>query len=714
MKKLILILSIILTSNLFAQLDRSIVPDAQPNPEIKIEIPEPLTFGNGLKVIMVENHKLPKVSFQLYVDYPNEMEGDIAGVSSIFGELLGSGTQRTPKDVFDEKIDYMGATFSTYARGFYASSLKKHTPKLLHLVNEVLMGPAFPQEEFDRIVAQSESSLAAIASDAGTMSNNVSSVVNYGANHPYGEVMTETTLANITLEDVKEYHQRFFIPNHAYLVIVGDITKDEVKSYVNEYFSTWKKGEALNSTDFAVPPAKGKNVYFVNKPGAVQSVINITHTVELTPGHEDEIKLKVLNQILGGGSFSARLLSNLREDKAYTYGCYSSISSNQLIGSFTAGGNFRNEVTDSAVVQILAEIVRISDVEVLDTELDLVKKSMTGAFARSLENPQTVARFALNTVRYNLPSDYYATYLQKLERVTKQELILAASEYLSPENLNIVVVGNEDIAEKLAGFDVDGKVAYKNYYGEDVERLKDVESGVTAESIFKNYYMKTLMASNDEEIASKLKAAQQIETISKAELKAYSATILMYSAEAASNKTAAYLLIKSPMGNQVGQKEWFDGTQGGNVAGPVVTVYEGEELEDKKKPNYPVNQIYYKDDATVTVTLMGISTVEDVDYYKIKIVDEESTVLEFYDVKTGMLMMSETYGTNDKDEPTTVIVKFDNYEEYSGLYLPKNTSINNEGQLFEFEVISRKISKKIKSKAFTGNFKKVDKVLGKL
>ena len=203
-------------------------------------------------------------------------------------------------------------------------------------------------------------------------------------------------------------------------------------------------------------------------------------------------------------------------------------------------------------------------------------------------------------------------------------------------------------------------------------------------------------------------------TISKAELKAYSAMIYMYSAEAATNKTAAYVFMESPMGSGVQQKEWFDGTMGGNVAGPIVNMYQGEELEDKKKPNFPVKQIYYKDDADVTVSLMGIANIEDVEYYKIKIIGKESTTIEFYDVKSGMLMISETYGTNDNDEPTTAIVNFDNYEENSGLYLPKNTTINNEGLLIEFEVVSRKISKKAKSKAFSGNFKKVEKVIGKL
>src|SRR5690606_14421389 len=127
--------------------------------------------------------------------------------------------------------------------------------------------------------------------------------------------------------------------------------------YANKYFGNWKKGEKNTKQPvYDIPAANGNQVYFVDKPGAVQSVINISQTVNLKPGHQDEIKLTVLNSILGGGSFSARLMSNLREDKAYTYGCYSRINSDELIGSFFAGGSFRNDVTDSAIVQIMYEI----------------------------------------------------------------------------------------------------------------------------------------------------------------------------------------------------------------------------------------------------------------------------------------------------------------------------------------------------------------------
>jgi len=708
-KKYILTLALIgFTLLSFTQVDRTKAPAAQPNPAIKIEIPEALSFANGLQVIMVENHKLPKVSFQLYIDYPATLDGNKAGVSSIFGEMLASGTVDTPKDQFDEKMDFIGADFYPNARGFYASSLKKHTKELLGLVSQVLTQPAFTQEDFDRIIAQNQSSLASLPSEANSISSNVSSVVKYGNNHPYGEVMTEETLANITLEDIRAYYKQNFIPNHAYLVIVGDISKDDVKGYVETYFQTWQIGTTLEKKDYLVPQSKGNNVYFVDKPGAVQSVINITHTVKLTPGHPDEIKLSVLNQILGGGSFSARLMSNLREDKAYTYGCYSSLSSDQLIGSFSAGGSFRNEVTDSAIVQILAEIKRIAENPVTAKELDLIKKSMTGSFARSLENPQTIARFALNTIRYNLPSNYYSTYLQRLEQITIEELLLVGAQYLQPENLNIIVVGNEEIADKLAKFDKDGRVDFKNYYGEDIQQMKKVEEGVTARSIVDTYLMKMMQVESITSLKTKLNAVQQIETVSVGEISGMK--LYVYEANGTPNKTATLLYIKSVQGNMVVQTENFDGEQGQTVSEGQATPYEGNELAAKKMTNYPIAQLVYFENDSIQLTLMGITDLKGVPHYKMKVVDGTDLKFEYYNVETGMLSVIETYVTVGEVESSAITTIVD-YEVQSGLLLPKHIVINNDGQLINLELVQVMTSSKAKSKSFGGKFKKVEKML---
>lgn len=715
--KLAILLIIAFNLSLSAQLDRSVAPSAQPNPAIKIEIPESMTFGNGLEVIFVENHKLPKVSFQLFVDYPIELEGDKAGLSSIFGEMIGSGTKSTPKDDFDGQIDYIGADFFTTSRGFYASSLKKHTPKLLELIKQVLTEPAFEQVDFDRIIAQNMSNLAAIPSDANTISSNIERVVNYGETHPYGELMTESTLKNIDLNDIKNFYKQNFTPNNAYLVVVGDVTRDEVKGYVKDYFELWKKGTGVSKKKYDVPAVSGNNVYFVDKPGAVQSVINITHTLDLKPGHPDEIKLKLLNAILGGGSFSARLMSNLREDKAYTYGCYSSVETDPIIGSFSAGGSFRNEVTDSAIVQILAEIEAIGEQEVTDKEIDLVKKSMTGAFARSLENPQTIAQFALNTARYNLPSNYYSTYLQQLERITKSDLLTIADKYLKPNDLNIIVVGNSEIAEKLEMFDGNNEITYKNYYGRNQENSKEVPEGVTAQSIFEQYACNVLQVSSYHEIEAKLMRIGQIEEISEAKIPEYNVTILSYSAEGKGGKSANYVYMKSPMGNQKQQSAWFDGTKGESEQMNVIKAYTAEEIEQKKKTSFPVPQMGYLKDPNKTVDLIGIVKLDGKEYYKIKIEDrlsEEDFYFEFYDILTGMLVMKETFTTNANGEVITAIIKLKDYKSMSGIMTPSQTEINTQGQVIVLHTKSVIVKKKPKAKAFTGNFKKVDKLLSKI
>lgn len=713
MKQLVILFSLMSSVLVgYGQIDRGEAPKPQPNPEIKIEMPQDMHFENGLRVIIVENHKLPKVSFQLFVDYPNPLEGDKAGVSSIFGEMLGSGTKSTPKTEFDEQMDYMGATFFSNSRGFYASSLKKHTPDLLKMLNQVITEPAFAQEDFDRIMAQNKSGLASLASDPSGMSSNVASVVNFGPNHPYGEVMTEETLDNIELSDVKDYYNKNFIPNHAYLVVVGDVTYKEVKEYVYDYFVPWQRKEDLKPVDYATPRTTGKQVYFVNKPGAVQSVIKITHTVDLTPGHEDEIKLRLLNQILGGGSFSARLMSNLREDKAYTYGCYSQMSSDELKGNFSAGGSFRNEVTDSAIVQILDEIKGIADEPVTDKELDLVKKSMTGAFARSLENPQTVARFALNMFRFNLPADYYSTYLTKLERITKEDLLMVADKYLQPNNLNIVVVGNEEIAEKLNDFDFDGKVDFKNQYGEDEEMLKAAPEGVTAETIINKYAMAKMNAKTQADYDDKLKSIQQIEVYRLAEMKEYGVKLYMYTAQAFPNKSGNVLYMTSAMGGQVAESAWFNGEEGREKdARGKDEAYAGADLARKKLTSYPVGQLANLENDTVEVVLMGIATYNDKPHYKVKVVEGEQLSFEYYDVVTSLLSKVESIVKDENGDPIETLVTFADYAEKNGVMIATKQTINAQGQVLEFNLIKAETNKKAKAKIFSGKMKVAQKAL---
>jgi len=689
-----------------AQLDRSIIPSAQPNPSINIPTPNQFTLDNGLKVIVVENHKQPKVSFQLFTDYPVLNEGNKAGVSDLMGEMLGSGTKSYSKDIFDEKIDFMGANFYPSSRGFFATSLSKHTPKLLELLSSVIMEPAFIEAEFERLVNQTISGLSQTASSADAMASNVSSIVNYGEKHPYGEIVTEQTVSNITLNDVKQFYNNF-TPNLSYLVIVGDLTGAKAKEYANTYFGKWRKSTAPKQEIPTAIKSTGNQVYFVDKPGAVQSVIKISHSMNLTPGSEDELKLKVLNKILGGGGFSARLMKNLREDKAYTYGCYSRMSSDELIGEFSAGGNFRNEVTDSAIVQILKEIQLITEDIVNDDELDLTKKSMTGAFARSFEDPQTVARFALNTIRYKLPANYYATYLQKLEKVTKQDMLMAVNEYLNPKNLNIIVVGNAEIAEKLTKFDSDGKITYKDPFGKDVIKLKAVEVGVTAESVVNNFLLKSYIAEDNALIDVKNKKIAYIKSTATTFITQMNANMTLTTYKAKPNKTAMTVTA----GEMAVQKDWFNGEKGGSfVMMQGDTELTAEQIAEKQSPNFPFNQLYYFTEKTSNVELLGIDDMEDIEYYKVKITEtsNEDITYEYYNKATGLLDISEQFTTDKEGNPISVTMNFSDYKVYGkkkcSLLLPTTYSMNTSGQEMDFELKEVLIKTKAKTKAFDGEF----------
>lgn len=709
MKKIVLILTVLVSAlGVFAQVDRTKAPSPQPNPEIKITIPDAITLDNGMKVIVVENHKLPKVSFQLFIDYPVYVEGEKAGLSGVFGELMACGTNTYSKDEFDEKIDYIGASLGTTSRGFFASSLKKHTSQLLELLSDMVLHPAFPESDFERIKSQTLSNLATISTDPNAISGIVSGVVNYGKDHPYGEVSTEETVNNITLEDVKAYYAKYFIPNYAYLVVVGDVTQAEGKEYANKYFGSWKKGTELKEQVYTAPQSTGNVVYFVDKPGAVQSVINVTHTVDLKPGHPDEIALRILNGILGGGSFSARLMANLREDKAYTYGCYSDISSDPILGEFSAGGSFRNEVTDSALVQILFEIDKISKNLVEESEITLIKSSITGGFARSLERPETIARFALNTIRYNLPKDYYQNYLVNLEKVTREDLLRVAQKYLQPTRLNIVVVGNQNIAEKLKGFDADQVVHYKDFYGKDKAQLKAIPSGVTLQSVIDNYVYKSFMVSDKAAFEKKLAKIGFIQTNYVAEVAEMEGTLSLTTYEGKVNKSASIMKVNSPAMNAIVQKEWFNGTSGGSFAmGQGKKTMEAKELERKIQPSFPFSQMYYGTNPFIEAELMGIDELDGKEYYKVKVTekDEEGFSFEYYSLESGMLEKKETFTQAEDGSMTSVMVTFKEFKDMGqGLFVPQVMEMNMQGQLLVFKVQSMVVKKKPKSTAFDGVF----------
>ncbi|RYF82681.1 MAG: insulinase family protein, partial [Chitinophagaceae bacterium] len=482
MKKTIIFLFGLLPLTLLAQVDRSKAPDPSAAPQIKIGQPATFTLPNGLKVFVVQNTKLPRVSATLSFNQDGIIEGDKAGLTSMAGSLLRRGTTKMTKAELDEAIDFLGGNVSTSAFGASASSLKDNFPKVMALLSDVVLRPSLPSSELEKIRKQQLSGLQASKDDPASIADNVVNRLMYGKDHPYGDIETEETLMNVKQEDIKNFFNTYWKPNNAYLVFVGDITPADATKLAAQYFGTWKSG-AVPKSVYKTPLAPAQTyVAMVDRPASVQSIITFATPVELKPGSPDAIKASVMNNILGGG-FSGRLFANLREKYGFTYGAYSNLSPDRLIGNFQADASVRNEKTDSSIGQFLYEFNRIRTEALPENEVSRMKNYLSGSFARSLESPATIANFALNIAKYNLPADYYQNYLKNLAAVTPQDVQAMANKYVNPAAMHIVVVGNAK--DVVKGLDKYGQIKYYNVYGQEVQAptAKTVDASVTPQSI---------------------------------------------------------------------------------------------------------------------------------------------------------------------------------------------------------------------------------------
>jgi len=690
MKKIFLFLfaGILLTFTLSAQLDRSQPPKPGPAPTVNIGDYNMFTLSNGLKVIVVENHKTPVISWQLSLDIDPVMENEAKGYVDMAGQLMRSGTKNRTKQEIDEEIDFIGASLNTFSTGIYASSLTRHKDKLLDLMSDVLLNPVFPEDELDKMVEQSISALAANENDANFMVDNLITSVVYGDEHPYGEVVTKASLENITRDHVANYYNTYFKPNTAYLVIVGDITTKEAKKLTKKYFKTWKKGNVPSAT-YPNPQAPAENtVAFANRDGAVQSVLAVSYPIEMQPGAPDAIKASVMNSVLGGGVFSGRLMQNLREDKAYTYGARSSLSSDKVVGRFTARTEVGNNVTDSALVEILYEMDRMVNEPVDSESLELVKNFMNGSFARSLENPRTIANFALNIERYNLPKDYYKTYLERLAAVTTEDVTAMAQKYIKPENAWILVGGNKgEVAPKLARFSAGNEVLFFDVYGRKVESSGAViPEGMTAEKVVEGY-IKAIGG------AEKLKAVTDQKMKMSTEMQGM--VIEMESVQKAPDK----VLITVSMGGNVMQKQVFDGERGMATAMGQSTELTGSQLDEMRLQAKMFPELDYAN-GEYQLELLEVEDLGGQPAYKLQVTNPSGTsVTEFYDVASGLKVRTLTTQETQMG-PMTISANYDDYRDVDGIKIPFALKQQTGPQAMDMKVVSVELNSGVSDDVF--------------
>ena len=636
-----------------AQIDRSQMPEPGPAPEINIGKPETFTLNNGLKVLVVENHKLPRVNMNLTMDNPPHTEGSKAGVSSLTGSILGEGTKDIPKDKFNEEIDYLGANVNFSSSGASANTLSKYFPRILELMSKGALNPNFTEEEFEKEKDRTLENLRASEKDVSSNARKLSQALSYGKNHPYGEFATKETVESLSLQDVKNHYQKYFVPQNAYLVVVGDVNPSEVKDLVKKNFSDWKKKElpALNMPE--VKNVDQAQVNFIDFPNAVQSEVQVTNTIKLKKGDADYFPVLIANKILGGQD--GRLFYNLREDKGYTYGAYSGTGDDRYIARFVAAASVRNEVTDSAVVAFLDELHRIRDTKVSEEELANAKAKYTGDFVLALERPSTIAQYALNIETDKLPEDFYQTYLKKINAVTAEDIQRVAQKYFLVDNVRIIVAGKgSEVAEDLENLSYNGKEIPVKYFDKKANPIekpdynKKVAGDMTAEQVFDKY------------IAA-IGGKQAVEDVKSLIFLAHGTVqgMTMNLKSIATSEGMSANIVS--MNGNVMQKQVFNGAEGYTMARGQKIPYNEEQIASAKAESTPFPELDMKD-----ATLDGIESVDGEDAYVVKM--NESTY-NYYSTKTG-LKLKQVKIAGQAPQTMKIPINFGDYSEVKGIMIP--------------------------------------------
>ena len=667
MKKIIITtLLLIISTSVFSQIDRSKPPKSGPSPVINLGKPSTFTLKNGLKVIVVENKKLPRAYASLDVDNYPDFEGDIKGVSSLVSALMGNGTKNQSKDNFNEEVDYMGASLSLSAGGGYASSLKKYFPRIMEMMSDGLLNPLFTQEEFLKErnilidgIKSSQKSVPDIASQVGDK-------LFYGANHPYGEFATIQTVENITLEDVQNYYSTYAKSNNAYLTIVGDVDYTEIKKLVTSLFKGWKKGKLPEYEMPTVNDVSKNEINFVDMSNAVQSEITVGNIINISMADPDYFALRLANQILGGSG--GRLYENLREDKGFTYGAYSGVTTSRYVGNFYASTSVRNEVTDSSVVEIINEINRIISDNVSESKLASVKEKFVGNFIMSTERPSTIATFALNIDKYNLPSNFYETYLDNFQKVTVEDIKRVTNKYFKNNNLRIVIVGKgKDVISSLETspfeityYDTDGDITEKPDYS--------VPTGISANGVVLNY----LEAIGGK---GKVEAVNAVSMLGEAEFQGMKLQLMNINAKP--NKLVVMMMM---MGNVL-MKQAFNGEEGYIQQQGVNNPFPQEEIDKLKKSSLPFEEIGWLDNGDVK-----FSSIETEDGRELYALEVNGDTYVYYDKETGLKIKQTQNASMPDGTKVSQTTYYENYISVDGILFPHILKVPMGPQNMDFNM----------------------------
>jgi len=436
--------------------DRSAPPKPGPAPSLKLPAIQKLTLTNGIPVWVVERHAVPVVQINLVVKAGNGADpASKFGLASLTAAMLDEGAGSRDALGVADALDYLGAELTT-SSSYDASFVNLHVPvarlaDALAVMADVAIRPAFTPKDLDRLREERLTSVKQARDNPAAIVSVAFPLLVYGPSHRYGisGMGTSETLRSFTADDLRQFHQAHYRPDDAALVVVGDVTPTGVVTMLEQAFGGWKAAApvapASGVTD--APQLKARHVYLIDKPGAAQSQIRIgwIGAPRSTPDYH---AVQVLNTILGG-SFTSRLNQNLREAHGYSYGASSAFDMRLAAGPFFAAAGVQTDKTAESITEFFKELNGIRQPVPAD-ELAKAKNYVALRFPGAFETTRGIAGQLTQMIVYDLPADFFATYVQKIQAVTAQDLARMASKYIQPDRFAVVVVGDRQVVgEKI-------------------------------------------------------------------------------------------------------------------------------------------------------------------------------------------------------------------------------------------------------------------------
>ncbi len=656
MKKIFgfLILFSVVMTNLNAQIDRSVRPE--PLPEKEFQFPNHTThkLKNGLRVFVIEDKEQPTVAFRLLIPGGTSMDGNLPGTAELTAGLLTKGAGKMKALDIAKTIDGIGASISARANGdaiiVSASGLKKHNKTILDVFKNVVVKPTFPKDELEKLTEQMIAGLQYEKSQPEQIGQTLARKVIYGDAHPYALKANENSLQKISVIEVQNYYNTYFIPNNATLAVIGDVSAKEIIPELEKAFSDWKQGNAPK-INIPEPKPQPLGVYFIQRPASEQTTLIVTN-LAVPYKHNDYITLDMASKIIGSG-FGGRLFRTLREKYSFTYTPWGYLTTSKYVNRFACGADVNSEKTDSSLNVIFEQISSLAEDSPTNDELNRMKRFVIGQYKLSFENSDFIASLIQEADFMGISLDQYRNYTKIIEDITPNNIKYVAHQYLNPQKSRIIVVGDPSIRPLLEKF---GTVFD---YNVDLEPL----SGPNAKLDEVSLSSKELMGRHRRALGGDaIENVQSIKKIAKSKINLGGQIIDGEITQYIKSPNKMYMKLDMQM---MQQEIWIDGNEGYVNAFGETSKLEGVMLE----------QLIFEATPFATCKLLDMGYKVEIKGRKngeiIAVVTSPNNIQStfYFDENTYLVNKYETVEQGPQG-PTPLTVKFSNWSSINGVKFP--------------------------------------------